>query len=162
MVSCCGCVAMAVALRLGRWEGRTRQGWEGRRKETELCFGCACAETVVAVTATCIGFRFRFILFASLLPGAAGTAGMGTLPAGRWGSVCLGCPGSQSSIGPSSRAYSAYWHLRASFSRSRFPRKQVRRVIVCQKRFHRPRAMLRAIWATVDQSPTITYFVDFY
>jgi hypothetical protein len=103
MVSCCGCVAMAVALRLGRWEGRTRQGWEGRRKETELCFRCACAETVAAVTATCIGFRFRFILFASLLQGAAGTAGMGTLPPGRWGSVCLGCPGSQSSIGPSSR-----------------------------------------------------------
>uniref|UniRef100_A0A0A9DAC5 Cl17080_1 n=1 Tax=Arundo donax TaxID=35708 RepID=A0A0A9DAC5_ARUDO len=44
MVSCCGEAAMAVAVRFGRGEEqkRTRQGGDGRRKESEENLGRGC------------------------------------------------------------------------------------------------------------------------
>jgi hypothetical protein len=108
---------------------------------------------------------------------AWGAARTGTPPGVRWGSGCLGCPGSESSIGPRLRAYSAYWNFCVHrfrdhvFLGSRcvvsscvfffaktscvFLRKCV---IVCRKRFPRPRAMLTAIWATVDQRFKVQLF----
>jgi hypothetical protein len=78
MVSCCGCAAIAVALRFGRWERlkRTRQGNDGRRTKTGYGFGCACADRVVAVTATRIAFHFRYSFRLSSSGGRARRVGV--------------------------------------------------------------------------------------